>query len=62
MKQVKIIILHLLSLYFCGASRWSCPSNQANKSGVSRDLEVINTSVIVKVVDGKDTVQEKYTK
>lgn len=35
--------------------------HQANKSGVSRDLEVINTSVIVKVVDGKDIVQEKYT-
>ena len=35
--------------------------HQANKSGVSRDLDAINTSVIVKIVDGKDIVQEKYT-
>jgi hypothetical protein len=58
---VKIIVLHLLSLRFLWDLQMELSLHQANKSGVSRDLEVINTSVIVKVVDGKDIVQEKYT-
>ena len=58
---MKIIVLHLLSLRFLWDLQMELSLHQANKSGVSRDLEVINTSVIVKVVDGKDIVQEKYT-
>lgn len=58
---MKIIVLHLLSLRFLWGLQMELSLHQANKSGVSRDLDAINTSVIVKVVDGKDIVQEKYT-